>query len=386
MTRAEFAPLAAAYADRLALARNAKAAGSRVVGYVGNTVPVELIRAVGCVPLRIAPLPLPTTVADVYIEPIADPDVRWIFELYCTGALNDLDLLVIPRSTESQHKLYLSIREALRTGITSAGPELWLYDVPHTQRSSSAAYGLDCMRTLAARLSAVAGVALSDAKLQQAIAEGNHRRELLAELQALRWAEPRSGCEALVASSAWRFMHPAEAEPALHQWLHTGGPAQLPAGPGLLVRGVPLEHSALHELVEELGARIVAEDDDWGARAGEPLINTTLPPLQAVFEHYWRDVPCVRRQPADDSWFHAALKQPAVQGVIFHLPEPDDVYGWSYPPDAAIVARAGLPHVLVRHDVRAGVSDQRHLDVTRRALQSFIESLRAKTPAVHSPS
>ena len=94
----------------------------------------------------------------------------------------------------------------------------------------------------------------------------------------------------------------------------------------------------------------MAEDDDWGARAGEPLISTALPPLQAVFEHYWRDVPCVRIQPPDDRWFHAALQQPAVQGVIFHLPEPDDIYGWSYPPDAAVVTRAGLPHP--RHSPR----------------------------------
>ncbi|MEO3692853.1 2-hydroxyacyl-CoA dehydratase family protein [Roseateles paludis] len=382
MTHAEFAPLAAAYADRLALLRSAKAAGSRVVGYVGNTVPVELIRAAGCVPLRIAPLPMLTTVADVYIEPIADPDVRWIFELYCTGALDALDLLVIPRSTESQHKLFLSIREALRTGVVSAGPELWLYDIPHTQRASSAAYGLDRTRALADRLGTLVGQPVSDARLRHAIAEGNQRRQLLAQLQAQRWTEPCSGAEGLVASSAWRFMHPAEAEPALLQWLHTGGPERLPTGPGLLVRGVPLEHSALHRLVEQLGARIVAEDDDWGARAGAPLISTVLPPLQAVFEYYWRDVPCVRIQPPDDRWFHAALQQPAVQGVIFHLPEPDDIYGWSYPPDAAIVARAGLPHLVVRHDVR----DERHLGAIQRELQSFIESLRAKTPAAHSPT
>ena len=104
------------------------------------------------------------------------------------------------------------------------------------------------------------------------------------------------------------------------------------------------------------------------------MISTALPPLQAVFEHYWRDVPCVRIQPPDDRWFHAALQQPAVQGVIFHLPEPDDIYGWSYPPDAAVVTRAGLPHLVIRHDVR----DESPPGAIQRELQSFIESLQAE--------
>ena len=355
-----FNKLELAYRDRLALVRRQ---ARPVVGYVGNTVPVELIVAAGCMPVRIAPIDGDTALADPYVESISDPDVRRIFNLFCTGALDALDLLIVPRSTESQHKLYLSLREAVRTGVTTRGPRLWLYDILHTQRDSSHDYGRVRTQALRDALAEI-GSACDDEALREAIRQSNAVRTRLGQLHEQRWTQPVSGRQAHVSTGALRFMSPEDGAAAL-QDLTLDKIAQ---GPRLLVRGVPLDHDGLHSLVEELGATLVAEDDDWGARAAEPLIDEALPPLQAVFEHCWRDVPCVRIHPADDSWFNAALRRPGLDGVLFYLPKPDDVHGWSYPADKALTAQLGLPSLLIRQDARDAAA-------LRPALQTFIASL-----------
>ncbi|WP_457419366.1 2-hydroxyacyl-CoA dehydratase [Roseateles sp. P5_E7] len=363
-----FSLLEQACEDRLALVRKQQ---RPVVGYVGNTVPVELIVAAGCMPVRIAPVQGDPTLSDRFIESVSDTDVRLIFQLYCSGALDALDLLIVPRSTESQHKLYLALREARRAGVTSHGPGLWLYDIPHTQRASSHAYGVTRTHALWQALADIGGTTCDSAALQQAIHAANRSRALLRRMHDQRWQQPVSGRQAHVATGALRFMPPDAGHAALQAWLDAGGPAPVSPGPRLLVRGVPQDHAELHRLVESLGARIVAEDDDWGSRAGDPLISEDAEPLEAVFEHHWRDVPCVRVHPNPDAWFKAAVASPGLDGALFYLPRPDDVYGWSYPGDRELAERHGLPSLLIRDDARKP-------ELIKPALQAFIASLPAR--------
>ena len=70
-----------AQTDPLAAARAHKAGGGRVVGFMSNNVPVELIHAAGCFPLQLPPAPRePTPLADAYMEVLFDPLVRSVFE------------------------------------------------------------------------------------------------------------------------------------------------------------------------------------------------------------------------------------------------------------------------------------------------------------------
>ncbi|MBI5256826.1 MAG: 2-hydroxyacyl-CoA dehydratase [Burkholderiales bacterium] len=367
-----FAPLQAAYTQRQAAAHAAKARGRRVVGYMGNTVPVELILAAGCVPVRIAPAFGDPTAADDAIERFSDSDMRLAFAQYCAGEFDALDLLVIPRSTETQHKLYLALREAWRTGIVTRGPALHLYDILHTQRESSRAYGLARTGELWQRLCSITGAAADDTALREAIGLTNHTRTLLQHLQQQRRAGSVCGSQALVAIGATRFLPPQEANAALQQWLaaHDAAPC---SGPRLLVKGCPLDHECLHLLVEAAGACVLAEDDEWGSRAAAPLIATDRPPLEAIFERHWRDVPCVRQHPdtAARAWFTQALADPLLDGVLFYLPPPDDIHGWDFPAQRAQVEAVGLPWLLIREDARTPV----HLSAQ---LQAFIATRPAR--------
>ena len=199
-------------------------------------MPVELIRAAGWCPCA-SRLCLAHHGGRCLHRAHRRPDVRWIFELYCTGALDALDLLIIPRSTESQHKLFLSIREACAPASSAPAPELWLYDIPHTQRASSAAYGLD--RTARWR------IAWAPWPVSRCLRPACSKPLPKATSAASCWPS----CRPCAGPALLRRRGPGgQQRLALHASCrgrarlapvvaHTGGPQRLAAGPGLLVRG-----------------------------------------------------------------------------------------------------------------------------------------------------
>lgn len=372
MSARAFETLEAAYRGRDDGWRRWRKAGQPVVGYVGDTVPVEAITASGALAWRVAPVDGDTAAADPWIETFADLDARLLFARYVEGAYDELALLVVPRSSETQHKLFLALREAQRVGLKRGGPALWLHDVLHTQRESSRAYGLARTRGLLARLGSFTGRLADDEALGSAIAATNATRVLLAELQARRRAGRVGGRAAQVATGALAFLPPAEGQAALAAWL--AEPTEMPrppAGPRLLVKGVPLDHDRLHALVEALGAHIVAEDDAWGSRAAEPLVAATPSPLEGLFLHTWRERPCPRLHPppADGGWFARTLAAGGFDGVLFNHPRPDDTEGWAFPAERERVRAAGLPFLQLRDDVRTAP------EAARAALAPFIAGL-----------
>jgi 2-hydroxyglutaryl-CoA dehydratase, D-component len=390
---ATYAPLQRAYSQRLDALTRRSAGGAPVVGYVGNTVPVDLITASGARALRLAPLAGETARSSAFIEGFSDAELRHVFGLFIDGALDGLALLVLPRSSESWHKLYLALREAVRIGLKQGGPPLLLYDLLHTQRRSSRAYGLQRTRELAAALAGVTGRSADAQALRDAIHQSNQTRRLLQHLQALRLVGAVSGEQAQVGAGALHFMAPHEGQQALRAWLFAldalhkvlpqgaagpGTPAPLPP-PRLFVHGAALAHARLHAAVDVLGATVVMEDDDWGSGAGMPLIDQTMEPIAAVFEHVWRDVPCMRTHPAQPAaaGFLQAQARGVIDGVIFNIPRPDDYHGWQFPAlrDAAIAA--GLPWTLLRDDLGGEPGDTTGHGRAHAQLAAFVQQLRA---------
>ena len=380
-----------------------------IVGYVGNTVPVELIVACGALPLRIAPMQGPTEAAEPYVEAFADPDARRIFARFVEGALDHLALLVIPRSSETWHKLYLALREAQRIGLKAGGPPLVLYELLHTQRPSSHAYGLARTRDLAARLAQATGQAADAAGLRAAIAQGNGTRRLLQGLQTRRGQGQVNGWRAQVATGALRFMAPDDGQDALRDWLNELDQEQLAARPvpggaappgavasparlRLYVQGVPLDHAELHAAALAAGADIVIEDDDWGSRAAAPLIDDSIDPLTALFEHCSRDVPCLRIHPPPPGppAFIAAHRAGLIDGLLFHLPRPDDVHGWLFPAQRAAADASGIPWLLLRDDAREAGNLATDMAKTQAAvappLQAFVQQLRRLPRPAQAPT
>jgi benzoyl-CoA reductase/2-hydroxyglutaryl-CoA dehydratase subunit BcrC/BadD/HgdB len=344
--------LTGAYADRLKAAREAAAAGGAVIGVVGHTVPVELIAAAGALAIQVTGREGETPAADVWLEGFYDPDVRAICEQALRGELAFLRALVIPRSSEPHHKLYLSLRELARLGHAPGLPPLVLYDLPHTLGESQRRYGVSRTQALADELARLTGQPPEGERLRQAIQSANAVRRAQQALQLARQAVPCQwrGELAQVLNGAARFMSPQRYAELLPAALGTQAAHPPPDGPRLLVKGVPLDHAELHRLVDEAGAVIVAEDDAWGTRSAWPLVDEDADPIEALTRHYQAAVPCPRVHPRDarEAWFLRVLDDIAIDGVLFQLPAPDDVHGWDLPRHRAELERRGLPYLVLR--------------------------------------
>ena len=107
--------------DPQLVARDAAAAGKRVVGYVGNDVPVELIIAGGALPVRLRGVDAATPGADKFLESAFAPEVRSIAEQWLLGALDHLHTVVFARTDDSSQRLYYYLCELQRRGLC-AGP------------------------------------------------------------------------------------------------------------------------------------------------------------------------------------------------------------------------------------------------------------------------
>ena len=358
------------YRHRSAAALAAHQAGVPVVGYTSNTVPWELIRAAGCFPLLLSPdvdkLNEPTPLADVWMEPVFDSRIRSVFDGILADAWPYLKLLIIPRTSEPEYKLYLYLREVARQELSKNVPPLHLYDLLHTRSPISRGYGLARTEELKLRLE------VRPEALEKAVDESNRARIALRGLQRLRTERPSkiSGTDALRISSAFYFMERGAYTDLVNQVCEDANSAPALEGPRLLMKGMPLHHPGLHQALEAQDAVVIAEDDWWGTRAGGANISGF--DVDSVFAKYYLDEPSPRVWPASaaDSWFEDTLKA-GVDGVVFYLPPDDDVYGWDYPRQRDFVHARGIPSLLIKEDASRDLSVEATAELKR-----FVEAIK----------
>jgi benzoyl-CoA reductase/2-hydroxyglutaryl-CoA dehydratase subunit BcrC/BadD/HgdB len=326
-----------------------------VVGVTSNTVPWELLRAAGFYPVLLSPRRHHTPLADRYMENVFSARMKAIFDFLISPESACLRAVIVPRTSEQEHKLYLYLREVVRQGSEQA-PEPILYNLLHARSPEAEAYGLKRTLDLKTQLERLAGRRMQPEALSAAIAEGNAARQAIRGLLEQREgpAPKLSGTEALALIGALYFMDRAEYTPlarAALKEIQTRPPLK---GPRIMIKGSPQDTSDFCAAVEAHGAIVVAEDDWWGSRAAGRDIDATIDPIRAIFEKYYFDAPSPRVFPAAiaDDWFLRKASQ--VDGVIFNLPQDDDVIGWDYPRLRASLDERRIPHLMLR----AALSDE----------------------------
>jgi benzoyl-CoA reductase/2-hydroxyglutaryl-CoA dehydratase subunit BcrC/BadD/HgdB len=361
------------YENPAAEAISSAAGGVPVVGITSNTVPCELIRAAGAFPWVINPGNANhPDVSSFMEEGVFEERIRAIFGAAISGDLQYLSLLLIPRTSEQEYKLYLYLREVARQDPKRRIPPVYLYDMLHTRSSESYSYGLERTQCLRKRLEELTGKVMDDADLLCAIEESNSARKAIRKLLCLRRQEPRvSGREALALIGASFFMSRDQyarlAEHAV-EMIANRNPL---AGKRLMIEGSSLHHRSLHQALEKHGAVVVAEDDWWGSRsAGEDITEGSNDLLKAIFEKYYLDTPSPRLFPFEiaDAWFQQTSAD-GIDGVVFYLQPADCVAGWDYPRRRRYLDELGIPHLLLREDATA-ISEECH-----ERIETFVRSI-----------
>ncbi len=235
----------------LAVARTAAASGQRVIGYVSDDIPVELIVAAGALPVRLSGIPQPTPRADPYLESSFGPAARSLLEQWLQGELDFLDAIVFPRSNDTAQRLYYYVCELQRRGVHS-GPRSLIFDVARIARDTSRQHTCDSVRKLAALLGA------SEDKLNAGATRLAARAALLTELTEMRLA-----LRALPGSAvmrAWRSLESdwtSNSEAAVRDALAAS--TRVDNTTRVLIAGSTPPDERFHAAVERAGGNVVDE-------------------------------------------------------------------------------------------------------------------------------
>jgi benzoyl-CoA reductase/2-hydroxyglutaryl-CoA dehydratase subunit BcrC/BadD/HgdB len=335
------------YQRRDLAARAWKEKGGKVVGYVSDEVPEEMIRAAGFFPFRISGDPWGgTEEADRYTEPFYDPSVRSMLNMLLTGRYDFLDFLVVPHSSDAILRLYYHLRDIRQMDSALKLPDLHLFDILHTRFWMTGLYIRDRVREFKKKLEEWSGKELSNDALSQAIAVGNENKSLLKKVSDLREAEPSvlSGMEALQVIGSSMVILKEEHNTLLRQFLSEG---KRPLGdqPRLFVEGSSIDNLQFYELVESCGATIVAESHDWGNRSFDDPLDPTLDPLEAIAERYHLRSPSPRMHSIGRRVAYAVERamRAKSRGAIFFFLEWDSSPAWDYPDQKKALEEKGIP-------------------------------------------
>lgn len=377
------------YHERDRAARAWKESGGRVVGYVCDNIPEELILAAGLFPYRLSGDPAAGTSAiQRYIQPFAPPFSARnrgigfsdaILNMLLDGRFDFLDFLIVPHTRKTIQAFYREL-----TLVAAANPELRLprmhyLDRAYTPFYTSEVFNRAAVIELKAKLEEWSVQPITDGAVNTAIETTNTNRKLLQQVLQLRLMDPPrlSGTDALQITSTSAFMLKSVHNALLHELLAEDVLDQSPfQGPRLFLGGSPIDNLELYELVEDCGAVIVAEDHCWGMRCAEFPVDPTAPPLEALADRYHRKPACSIDFPMGRVVERCLARATAgaVQGAVFFVYAGDGVHIWDTPEQVdALEQRLGIPCLYLKQQPYAITKPEE----LREKLSEFIGALRA---------
>lgn len=355
--------LRAIYSQPVAQAAACKALpdpqGKRVVGYFCDSLPVELIEAAGCLPLRISgyPAPSPDVLEKLLFAllpkgfwQVRQSSLEFLnhsFGRIVDGTYSMLDALVIPNTRKPLLNMYGQLRAAKAAYPELQLPHLIVLDRAATRVDSARAFNQESIAKFRTDLETWLGAPIEDAAIKLAI---DLRRETAKNLRAvLSWRNTTpagiSGSDILAVIGSAMFTQNEE-YCALIRRLVEQGPhrAELPQT-RVFIGGSPPDNAVLYKLVESLGATIVGEDHCWGERYVDFGESTESDPMTMLAQRWDCSAACGFRLPFKATTDNIVRRAKAAHAdaVILNVFRNDQTQIWDTPGQLEALKAAGLP-------------------------------------------
>ncbi|WP_066793761.1 2-hydroxyacyl-CoA dehydratase subunit D [Sphingomonas soli] len=351
-----------------------------VIGCLGFDVPRELILACGLRPVRLAGNPArPTPHTDKVMGGMGDGETRSRMEHLLSGEFGALSGLVISHDVEDQVRMFYALQELRRVGdpLAASLPQIHFFDLLHMKYRTTWLYNRDRIARLADWLGGI-GTPFSDESLAHAIVECNRSRTLLHRLRAYRGpAETRIlGSDALAAIGASFSMPPVAYNQTLEALLEGLETAPAIPGPRIFITGSINDSPLVYEMIEHAEGVVVGEDHDWGDRGYDRLVGEgEEDPLGALVDAYQFAPPASAKfsTVARAAYTASHAKATGAEAVIAVIRRSDDAPRWDIPAQREVLAKAGIPLLLV--EVDGYHEDQQR--AAQPAIAEFIGQIRA---------
>ncbi len=378
------------HGDRQLIVRRLQKAGKKVLGYMGPSIPLEILSAVDIIPFRIfGDMEEPISRADKAFPVTMCPCVRSCFDLACKGRYDFLDGYIGSHYCDAQEK-------ASHIWKSMESFRFFPYlDMPHTTHPWAEKYFKSMLVAFGKQLESYQGRSLSVENLRQSIEWHNQQRRLVKELYELRKNDPPliSGTETLKVLIALSSVPVAEGNVLLREVLdeikaRTVLPAPKPAR--ILVWGDAVDNVCLTEAMEEyvdlvmddtgLGAgnyfaEVEATPDPFDGLAHRYLVQTNFP--RTFRENRAGETGKARMSQLEDrfSYLEGYVKEWKVDGIVLLLVRFCDPYGFEVPALRAFLNEIGIPNIYLESDYSNAA-----LPALKTRIQAFAEMIAKPRP------
>jgi benzoyl-CoA reductase/2-hydroxyglutaryl-CoA dehydratase subunit BcrC/BadD/HgdB len=333
------------------------------MGYLCTYVPEEIIHAAGLTPIRILPCSAPAARADAHLQSYTCSLARSCLDQALAGKLDFLAGVTFAHTCDTLQGLADIWHEAFPERYVDTVVNPVALHSPHARP-----YLVAELRRFAQSLEERFKVQISDEALSASIRLYNARRKAMKQFYARR--------EYFSALEWFGVMNTALVTPP-EQFSVPVVPSTPPAAHTddqirLALVGSTIDEPTLPQILDELGARIVADDFCNGARYFDTLVPEAGDPYEALAQRMMTRAVCPCKHRGLDERADRLLTivhESRAQGVIFYLKKFCDPHAWDYVPLAAALDHAGIPHLLLETEQAAPVGQ------TRVRVEAFLEML-----------
>ena len=353
-----------------------KTPGRPVIGWFCSYTPLEILHAAGLQPYRIIPDPGKSiTNADGYIDRNYCPYARTCLGEALEGNYKFLDGVIFVNSCDAMRRLF----DVWRYNV--GGNFVHLLDLPRTDSAEAVSYFREHLEALTAEIKSQFKVEITDTALKSSIGALNGMRENLRRLYVLN----RDKGFPLNATQLHTVVKASTALPLdvfnslllklLDELNSAAGDRE---GPRLLITGSVMDNPRILELIEECGARVVADDLCTGTRHFWDAVECAADPLTDLSRHYLTRTPCPRMKNTGKRFDHILrlMDEFKVDGIVFYTMKFCDPFLFDVPVFKAQLERKGIPSLLLEGDYTSGT-----LGRVKTRVEAFVEMLRENVRA-----
>jgi bcr-type benzoyl-CoA reductase subunit C len=369
------------YSDRGQRARELKAQGKKIIGYLNGHPPVELIAAAGMFPYVITgDMAEPITEADAYLEAIMCPFVRSSFDLMVKGKYDFLDGLVMAFSCDNIKKSYDVWRYYFKPSYAR------MVMLPHVVHPGSQEFYKAELYSFKKSIERFTQQEISLPALRETIAQYNEYRALIRQLYEMRKPDPPllSGARMTQIIIASLSLPVEESIPLLQEVIREikeGKEAPPQRKARVLLYASHINEASFLQMIEDSGANVVVDDMFFGTRQFGQDVEPTEDPLDGLVARYldklpsprtYRDSPGNREADLENRFGHIKryAQEFQVNGAILAITRYCDTHEYEAPDVRDYLQRSGIPVLHIEHDYSTST-----FAPLRTRVQAFLEMI-----------
>ncbi|MDI7258903.1 MAG: 2-hydroxyacyl-CoA dehydratase family protein [Thermodesulfobacteriota bacterium] len=295
-----------------------KARGGRVVGWLCDYVPEELIHAAGLLPVRVTGVSKEISLddANAYLYTTTCSFVRTCFQLAFGKKYDFLDGFVVASNCDHARRLFDVWDRYIPT------PYRYILSVPHTKLPQAQKFYERELEDFKKSLEAHFEVRIPEANVGESIKLFNQTRRSLRKLNELRKEDSPKimGAEVSMIMNACEKLPKEKFNPMIESILQELKNTRRENNTKLrlMVSGSVLNNANYVEFIEDQGCSVVIDDLCTGVRYWWDEVSEDRAPMEALAHRYLTRFPCARMTPGEDRFNQVVTlaKEYRVDGVI----------------------------------------------------------------------